>query len=76
VTLLTSILAAESNAAGSVADALIPVSPGWIAGFLLLILWLVVAAIILGPLIRHFQLEPKSAQFFTGDRPIGGPRRH
>jgi hypothetical protein len=58
------------------ADSLIPLSPGWITGFLLLILWLTVAAIILGPLIRHFQLQPRSLQFFSGDRPNTGPRRH
>jgi hypothetical protein len=51
------------------------VSPGWITAFLLLILWLTVAAIILGPLIRHFKLEPRSAQVFTADRPAAAPRR-
>ena len=70
-----SILAAEhaaSSPAGT--DPLIPLSPAWITGFLLLVLWLFVAAILLGPLIRHFQLEPRSFQYFTGDR-TPGPRR-
>jgi hypothetical protein len=68
------ILAADT-AANAAAEHLTPASPTWITGFLLLILWLTVAAIILGPLIRHFQLEPRSTQFFTGDRTAGGPRR-
>jgi hypothetical protein len=73
---LTQILAAETAPTNGAAELLTPVSPGWITGFLLLILWLTVAAIILGPLIRHFQLEPRSLQIFTGDKPLTTPRRN
>jgi hypothetical protein len=49
-------------------EALVPIMPGWVPGFLLMILWLFVAAILLGPLIRHFKLEPHSRQSFSDDR--------
>ena len=74
VPLLPTLAAETSTSAAAAAEYLTPASPAWITGFLLLILWLTVAAIILGPLIRHFKLEPQSTQFFTGDRPTGQRR--
>ena len=56
------ILAAVPTTAvsSSGAELLTPVAAAWVIRFLVLILWLFVAAILLGPLIRHFNLEPTS----------------
>jgi len=63
-----SILAALSTSApASGAELLVPQSPGWVISFLLLILGLFVAAALLGPLIRRFNLEPSSQQYFSDD---------
>jgi hypothetical protein len=43
----------------------IPGDPSWIGGTLLLALWLTVAAIILGPLVKYFNLMPKTRQVFS-----------
>jgi hypothetical protein len=67
-----SFLAAATNPAGS--QFLVPTSAAWVVTFLLMILWLFVAAILLGPLIRHFRLEPTSSQYFADDRSTP-PRR-
>jgi Na+/H+-dicarboxylate symporter len=74
---MPSILAVASSAtatATSGAELLTPLAPTWVISFLLLILWLFVAAILLGPLIRHFNLEPASNQYFSDDRAPAGPR--
>ena len=55
-------------------ELLTPLAPGWVIHFLLLILWIFVAAILLGPLIRYFNLEPTSKQYFSDDRSPGAPR--
>jgi hypothetical protein len=62
----TPLLAAD-NAADRAA---IPLSTGWVEGFLLLIVWLFVAAVVIGPLITYFNLEPKSQQQFLDDKKI------
>jgi hypothetical protein len=48
----------------------IPLSTGWVEGFLLLIVWLFVAAVIVGPLVTYFHLEPRSTQAFSDDRKV------
>jgi len=48
----------------------IPLSTGWVEGFLLMIVWLFVAAILVGPLVKFFHLEPRSDQVFIDDRRI------
>ena len=50
--------------------AAIPLSTGWVEGFLLLIVWLFVAAVVIGPLITFFNLAPKSQQHFIDDKKI------
>jgi len=71
-----SILAAlPASAPADGAELLVPQTPAWVTSFLLLILWLFVAAILLGPLIRHFNLEPRSHQYFSDDRAPADPRR-
>ena len=46
----------------------IPRSTVWVSGFLLLVVWLFVAAIILGPLAAYFKLgQGRSAQKFADD---------
>jgi hypothetical protein len=66
-------LAADHSAAFSATDAPIPIPipipiyTGWVGGFLLMILWLFIAAIVLGPIVNHFKLEPRSAQKFSDD---------
>lgn len=62
-------------ASGTQADnlpnrAAIPLSTGWVEGFLLLIVWLFVAAVVIGPLITYFKLEPKSQQQFLDDKKV------
>jgi hypothetical protein len=51
-------------------SAAIPLSTGWVEGFLLLIVWLFVAAVVIGPLITFFNLAPKSQQQFIDDKKI------
>jgi hypothetical protein len=76
--ILLSVLAAPSRAADISASAPatyitrilvapIPLSTGWVEGFLLLIVWLFVAAILIGPLISFFRLEPRCVQRFSDD---------
>ena len=48
----------------------IPLSTGWVEGFLLLIVWLFVAAIVVGSLVTFFHLEPRSPQLFSDDPKI------
>ena len=62
----TPALAADSTAE----RAAIPLSTGWVEGFLLLIVWLFVAAVVIGPLIRYLHLEPRSQQQFLDDKKI------
>ncbi len=62
------ILAAPSTSATGAVP--IPLSTGWVEGFLLMIVWLFVAAVIIGPLVTFFRLGPRSAQLFTDDRKI------
>jgi hypothetical protein len=50
--------------------AAIPLSTGWVEGFLLLIVWLFVAAVVIGPLITFFNLEPRSPQQFLDDKKV------
>ncbi|HUO10885.1 MAG TPA: hypothetical protein VM008_21465 [Phycisphaerae bacterium] len=58
-------------AAGNTPDRVaIPLSTGWVEGFLLLIVWLFVAAVVIGPLITFFHLEPRSSQHFIDDRKV------
>ncbi len=47
-----------------------PLSTGWVEAFLLMIVWLFVIAIIIGPLVKFFRLEPHSPQLFSGDKKI------
>jgi hypothetical protein len=64
----TPLLAADNGSGGD--RAAIPLSTGWVEGFLLLIVWLFVAAVVIGPLITFFNLEPKSQQQFLDDKKI------
>ena len=66
--LATPVLAADGATAGD--RAAIPLSTGWVEGFLLLIVWLFVAAVVLGPLITFLNLEPKSQQQFLDDKKV------
>ncbi len=63
---LFSTLAQSSPAGGEVVP--IPSQTGWVTMFLLLIVWLFVAAIVLGPLIHYFGLVRRSPQAFADDR--------
>jgi hypothetical protein len=58
------------TSASSAETAAIPLSTGWVEGFLLLIVWLFVAAVVIGPLITFFSLAPKSQQQFIDDKKI------
>jgi hypothetical protein len=62
------ILAADLPATRTAAAVPIPLSTGWVEGFLLLIVWLFVIAVIVGPLVKHFRLERRSPQVFIDDR--------
>jgi hypothetical protein len=66
----TPLLAADNAGGGGADRAAIPLSTGWVEGFLLLIVWLFVAAVVIGPLITFFNLEPKSQQQFLDDKKI------
>ena len=70
----TPVLAADNGGGaggtGGADRAAIPLSTGWVEGFLLLIVWLFVAAVVIGPLITFFNLEPKSQQQFLDDKKI------
>ncbi len=46
----------------------IPTQTAWVSTFLLLIVWVFVAAVIVGPLIRYFKLLKRSPQQFADDR--------
>ena len=52
----------------------VPANPVWVTGLLLMIVWVVVAAVLLGPLIVHFRLLPKGEQVFADD--LGGGHSH
>lgn len=58
-------LIAQSAATGR--DVPIPVQTGWVSPFLLMIVWLFVAAAVLGPLIHYFRLVKRSPQVFSDD---------
>jgi hypothetical protein len=58
-------VAQTAPAAGEVP---IPVQTGWVGTFLLLIVWVFVAAVVLGPLIHYFKLLKPSSQAFADDR--------
>ena len=58
-------------AAGNTPDRVpIPLSTGWVEGFLLLIVWLFVVAVVIGPLVTFFQAQPRSTQQFIDDRKV------
>ncbi len=46
----------------------IPLSTGWVEFFLLMIVWLFVAAAIIGPLVTYFRVERRSSEVFIDDR--------
>ncbi len=71
--LATNAFAAESPGGGGSAPAVpVPVSTEWAGSLLLVIVWLLVAAAIVGPVVRFFRIGPRSAQLFSDDRPIRG----
>jgi hypothetical protein len=46
----------------------IPTHTAWVSPFLLMIVWLFVAAAVAGPLIHYFGLIKRSPQAFADDR--------
>ena len=46
----------------------VPVSPDWAPWLLLVLLWILVTAAVIGPVIRYFRAEPRSSQAFSDDR--------
>jgi hypothetical protein len=51
----------------------VPVSPDWVPSLLLVLVWLLVAAMVVGPVVRYFRGEPRASQTFSDD-PAGPPR--
>jgi hypothetical protein len=68
-----SALGAEHPASRDAVFVPIPLSTGWVEGFLLMIVWLFVAAVIIGPLVTYFRLERRSPQVFIDDRKSNTP---
>ena len=66
-------LGADHPASRDAAFVPIPLSTGWVEGFLLMIVWLFVAAVIIGPLVTYFRLERRSPQVFIDDRKSNTP---
>jgi hypothetical protein len=62
------VLGADHVASRDAAAVPIPLSTGWVEGFLLMIVWLFVTAVIVGPLVTYFRLERRSPQVFIDDR--------
>jgi hypothetical protein len=62
-------LPAESSSAagGGGVGIAVPVATDWAAGLLVLIVWLLVAAVLLGPLLRRLKLYGRSTQVFAED---------
>ena len=60
---MTIRILAESGA-GSVA---VPAATDWAAGLVVLIVWVLVAAVVVGPLMRKFKLFRRSTQVFAED---------
>jgi hypothetical protein len=46
----------------------VPVVTDWVPWLLLVLLWILVAAAVIGPVIRYFRAEPRSGQAFSDDR--------
>jgi hypothetical protein len=59
--------ASASGAAGPEVAVPIPVNPVWVSQLLLVVVWIVVAAVLLGPLVLHFRLLPRTTQLFADD---------
>ncbi|HVX85710.1 MAG TPA: hypothetical protein VH253_13090 [Phycisphaerae bacterium] len=57
-----------TGGSGGVHDAPIPVQTAWVSPFLLMIVWLFVAAAVVGPLIHYFRLVKRSPQVFADDK--------
>ncbi len=62
------LAAAATTISASAAETPVPLYTGWISGFLLPIVWLFVGAVVIGPLVYHFKLEPRSTQLFVDDK--------
>lgn len=47
----------------------VPLSQDWVPGFLLVLVWLLAAAAMIGPVVRYFRCEPRASQAFSDDPP-------
>jgi hypothetical protein len=66
--ILCPVLAAPALAADA-ATPPVPAAPDWSAALLLVLLWVLLAAAVLGPVVRYFRIEPHSTQTFSDDPP-------
>jgi hypothetical protein len=66
LTAFTHLLAAEGIP--------VPLSPDWAPTLLVALVWLLAAAMVVGPVVRYFRGEPRSSEAFSDDPPPA-PRR-
>jgi hypothetical protein len=52
----------------------VPVAPDWVPSLVLALVWLLVAAMVVGPVVRYFRGEPRAAQAFSDDPPAAPTR--
>ncbi len=62
------LLALTAPACAADADHLVPADPQWTSSLTLTLVWILVAAAIIGPLARHFPKPSAGGQLFAEDR--------